>query len=589
MPVFRVFIFFLLAFVAVIHPARLQAAPALYTVAIPPLPDDLSVLLSSVSDCVGLQQNPPDTVGLLKRRMHNDVESFDQALKSRGYFKHEIEAELDETATPLAISFKITPGPRFVFAAPELILRPDNPATLALLRETLDTLKAGDGYSSSLVLDTETALLERLKENGHPSPMIAKREVVADHAENTVAVRFAVQSGPVAVFGPTEIIGLDEVLESYVMDERAWEQGAPFDRRLVEKTRENLIHTGLFRSVRIDAINEPGTATVTMRLTLLEALHRNVRAGLWFFSDLGLGVSAGWTRRNIFGEGQELRFDTHLSENLQNLNSALIFPNFGQRGHQLDLSAKYEDEVTDVYDASNLSLSGILRRPLSVLNVGYGLAYRLGRVDEDEVRHFNLFSVPLIAEFSTADHPLDPTSGLTLSGRMEPFSDIEDHKSSFVLWNISGRHYLPLRKNKSLVLATRGRYSLLAGTGRESIPEDMLLYAGGGGSVRGYAYQYAGQLDEDDDPMGGLSAVDFSAELRFRINKEFGFVLFGDGGAAFLNRDPSAKEDYFWGVGSGVRYYTPIGPVRMDVAVPLDRRDGVDSAFQLYVSLGQAF
>jgi Outer membrane protein len=68
--------------------------------------------------------------------------------------------------------------------------------------------------------------------------MIAKREIVADHAENTVAVRFAVQSGPVAVFGPTEIIGLDEVLESYVMDERAWEQGAPFDRRLVEKTRE---------------------------------------------------------------------------------------------------------------------------------------------------------------------------------------------------------------------------------------------------------------------------------------------------------------------------------------------------------------
>ena len=134
MPVFRDFIFFLLAFVAVIHPARLQAAPALYTVAIPPLPDDLTVLLSSVSDCVGLQQNPPDTVGLLKRRMHNDVESFDQALKSRGYFKHEIEAELDETATPLAISFKITPGPRFVFAAPELVLTPDNPATLALLR-----------------------------------------------------------------------------------------------------------------------------------------------------------------------------------------------------------------------------------------------------------------------------------------------------------------------------------------------------------------------------------------------------------------------------------------------------------------------
>ena len=136
---------------------------------------------------------------------------------------------------------------------------------------------------------------------------------------------------------------------------------------------------------------------------------------------------------------------------------------------------------------------------------------------------------------------------------------------------------------------TRGRYSLLAGTSRDSIPEDMLLYAGGGGSIRGYAYQYAGELDEDDDPAGGVSAVDFSTELRFRINREYGFVLFGDGGGAFSSRNPSEKEEYFWGAGAGLRYFTPIGPIRLDVAVPLDRRSGVDDPFQLYLSLGQAF
>ena len=197
--------------------------------------------------------------------------------------------------------------------------------------------------------------------------------------------------------------------------------------------------------------------------------------------------------------------------------------------------------------------------------------------------------MPLIAEYSSADNPLDPTSGLTLAGRMEPFTSLEDSSSSFVLWSISGQHYLPLLTDRTLILATRGRYALLAGTGRESIPEDMLLYAGGGGSVRGYAYQYAGPLDDDDKPLGGVSAVDFSAELRWRFKKDYGLVLFGDGGGAFSGRDPSAKEDYFWGVGTGFRYYTPIGPIRVDVAVPLERRDGVDDLFQLYVSLGQAF
>jgi translocation and assembly module TamA len=172
---------------------------------------------------------------------------------------------------------------------------------------------------------------------------------------------------------------------------------------------------------------------------------------------------------------------------------------------------------------------------------------------------------------------------------MEPFTDVGQRETSFVLWDLSGRHYLPLNKSRSVILATRGRYSLLAGTGRESIPEDMLLYAGGGGSVRGYAYQFAGELDEDDDPLGGVSAVDFSTELRLRINREYGAVLFADGGGAFSDRNPSDKEKYFWGAGAGLRYFTPIGPIRMDVAVPLDQRNDVDDPFQLYLSLGQAF
>jgi translocation and assembly module TamA len=371
--------------------------------------------------------------------------------------------------------------------------------------------------------------------------------------------------------------------------ELAWKQGEPYDRRRVDTTREQLIRTGLFRSVRIDADHADGSDTVHMRLTLLEAPHRSVRAGLWFFSDLGLGVNAGWTHRNIFGAAQELRLDTELSENQQRANAELILPRMWHPRQTLGLSARYEHELTDSYEATNLSLSAIARRPVSELQLGYGLAYRLTEVDKDDSRQFNLFSVPLLAEYSNADNPLDPTSGISLTTRMEPFTDIGNRETSFVLWILTGRHYLSLNRDKSIVLATRGRYSLLAGTSRESIPEDMLLYAGGGGSVRGYAHQYAGELDENDDPLGGVSAVDFSAELRFRINREYGFVLFADGGGAFSSRNPSDKEDYFWGAGAGLRYYTPIGPIRLDVAAPLDRRSGVDDLFQVYVSLGQAF
>lgn len=585
----RIPLIFLLALAVFILPAQGHGAAIEYVVEIPALPDGLTPLLSSVSDSVGLKNNPPDSPGLLRRRMAGDIETFVDALKARGYFKAEVAGEVDTTVTPQTVRFMIEPGPRFVFDRPRLILKPDDPMLQDRLRDTLGSLKSGDKYSSSTILDVETALLERLKEQGRPSPATLERKVVADHATERVEVEFTISPGPAATFGATEILGLEDVSEEAVNPELAWKNGTPYDRRQVDKTREQLIRTGLFRSVRIDMDHADGSDTVNMRISLLEAPHRSVRAGLWFFSDLGLGVTAGWTHRNILGAGQELRLDTEVSENLQRANSELILPRMWHPRQNLGLSAQYVHDLTDSYEATNLSLSAIARRPVSDVQVGYGLAYRLSEVDKDDSRRFNLFSVPLLAEYSNADHLLDPSSGIALTSRIEPFTDIGNRETSFVLWSLTGRHYLPLNRDKTMVLATRGRYSLLAGSSRESIPEDMLLYAGGGGSVRGYAHQYAGELDEDDDPLGGVSAVDFSAELRFRINREYGFVLFADGGGAFSGRNPSEREEYFWGVGTGLRYFTPIGPIRLDVAVPLDRRSGVDDLFQVYVSLGQAF
>lgn len=565
-----------------------SCAPVEYAVEIPNLPDGLTPLLSSVSDCVNLQKNPPDTRGLLRKRMANDIDSFVSALQARGYFKAQVTGELDTDVTPPTVRFLIEPGTRFVFEKPRLILLPDDSAR-EYLRDALHRIRAGEKYSSGTILDVETALLERLKEHGYPSPVARDKKIIADHATDRVSVSFTIDTGPVATFGTTQIQGLVDVAEKVVTSELAWEEGRPFDRRKVDRTREQLIRTGLFRSVRIEAEHPEGSSTVNMNLTLLEAPHRSVRAGLWYYSDLGLGTDLGWAHRNIFGAGQELRIDAELAETLQRAKTDLILPRMWHPKQNLGLSAQYEHELTDSYDSTNLSLSALMRRPFSELQVGYGLAYRLTEVENDELRRFNLISVPLIAEFSNADNLLDPTSGVSLAARMEPFTDIGQRETSFVLWNLSGRHYLPLTKNKSIVLATRGSYSLLAGTNRDSIPEDMLLYAGGGGSIRGYAYQYAGELDEDDDPLGGVSAVDFSAELRFRINREYGVALFGDGGGAFSGRNPADRENYFWGVGAGLRYFTPIGPIRADVAVPLERREDVDSLFQIYISLGQAF
>jgi translocation and assembly module TamA len=128
----------------------------------------------------------------------------------------------------------------------------------------------------------------------------------------------------------------------------------------------------------------------------------------------------------------------------------------------------------------------------------------------------------------------------------------------------------------------------MGGAERDEIPADERFYAGGGESIRGFPFQSVGPL-VDEDPIGGRSLLEFSLELRFKVTDKLGLVGFLDGGSAFESTFPDLDETLRWGTGLGVRYFTPIGPLRLDVAVPLNKRDEIDDDFQIYLSLGQAF
>ena len=146
-----------------------------------------------------------------------------------------------------------------------------------------------------------------------------------------------------------------------------------------------------------------------------------------------------------------------------------------------------------------------------------------------------------------------------------------------------------LTDSAKYILALRGNLGSIAGTSRNDIPADERFYAGGGGSIRGYGYQLAGPLDDENDPIGGRSLIELNGELRYRMSDTIGLVYFIDGGTVADNALPSLEEDVFIGTGIGVRYITPIGPLRADIGIPLDRRSDVDDMFQIYVSIGQAY
>ena len=133
------------------------------------------------------------------------------------------------------------------------------------------------------------------------------------------------------------------------------------------------------------------------------------------------------------------------------------------------------------------------------------------------------------------------------------------------------------------------RLGTIFGEATDQVPANKRLYSGGPGSVRGYALNDIGPLDATNDPIGGRSSTEFGAELRWRAFGPFGFVAFAEAGAVYGSSIPKWGRDLQWGAGVGVRYLTKIGPLRLDVAVPLNRRNAVDDSFQILVSLGQAF
>ena len=197
--------------------------------------------------------------------------------------------------------------------------------------------------------------------------------------------------------------------------------------------------------------------------------------------------------------------------------------------------------------------------------------------------------MPVSFIWDNTDKVLDATRGFRVQIDGAPTTDTLNNNVNFTRLYGLYSHYFKVVNSPRTVLAGRLGLGSMIGTSVDNIPPDIRFYAGGGSSVRGIGFQLASPLDEEDDPIGGRSLFELSLEARLRVSKSIGVVAFLDGGIAFSSQYPDFDENPRLGSGLGLRYHTPIGPLRFDVGVPLNRRSGIDDKYQIYVSLGQAF
>lgn len=554
----------------------------------------LAETITESSTLAAQAATPPLTRAGLRRRVDRDIERMLEAARSRGYYDATADAVIEPPPADAAATVVVTvaPGPVYVVGTVEVRAADgDSQAVgLTLPRDGLP-IQVGAPALSEPVIEAETMLVRLVQERGYPLAEAGKRRVVVDRAAKTMAVTYTIASGPRARFGPVRVVGAETIDPTYILRRLPWRHGQDADVRLLERGRRALTATGLFDSVAVtfdDTVDADGL--VPIQVTVDERARRSIGAGVSASTSEGLGSTAFWTHRNLFGGAERFDFRAELAEVETGITGELRFPDVIRNDQDLVLHSGYVEKNTDSFDSETYSVGSYFdRRLTNILSVDYGVALERSEVDEDGVSsQFTLVGLPLGATRDTADDLLNPTKGGRTRLRFTPYLETLGSTLAMYLLSVQHAQYVALDSEGDLVFAGRARWGAILGSSTTNLPADKRFYAGGSGSVRGYAFQQVGPLDATNEPLGGRSVLEFSAELRWRVWGDLGIVPFIDAGQVFDTETPSLDDELLWGAGLGVRYFTPIGPVRADIGFPLNARDSDDN-FQLYFSLGQAF
>jgi len=539
-----------------------------------------------------LSDRPLVGVGALRMRLEADLDLAESLLRSAGYYGYRIDHRLDAEARPAVVEIEIAPGPAYALSAYDIVYLdgppeggpPPSPSDIGIVLNA--PARASD------IVGAQGALLRALGERGYPYAAAEDRRVVVDHDARAVRVSLNLRKGPVVTIGAVSVSGQERVDADYIRRLTNLKEGDLFSFSAIDGARRRLFSSGLFDSVSIDwPQNEEAQDHVPVAISVRERDRRSIGGGLSYSSADGAGIEAGWTHRNLFGAGERLELGARFSEREQLLFADLLNPNVGQLDQNVTARAEYKQSDQDAFDQTSVTGTLGLQRRLSERWRGsLSLSAEATEIEEenDPAEQFLILSLPGQLSYDNSDDYFDPSHGYRLTFDAVPSQVFGDSQAQFILGSVGGSVYRQVLSQKRLVLAGRARIASLAGASLEEIPASRRLYAGGGGSVRGYQHQKVGPLDADRDPTGGRSLVEVGLEARFRLFDDYGIVPFIDGGSVSETALPTGG-DMQWAAGLGFRYYTTVGPLRIDVAVPLNRRHGIDDAYAFYVSLGQSF
>jgi len=538
---------------------------------------------------------------MVAARAKEDERLAVRLMQSLGYYDATAVSTIEQApGNNTGLNALITAVPGEVYRLATIKVKSDPVVPADLIDREL-ALKVGDPIEADRIQGAEANVLLRLGQQGYPFVQVGQRDILLDETNFTGDYTLPIDLGPRAVFGGFTTDGRLAFDVKHVGVFARFKRGQLYDTRKVDDMRQALVATGLFSTVSVEPVKtgQPapdGTEYVDLRVRQRAGPARTLAGTAGYSTGQGFSLEGSWTHRNLFKPEGALILSGITGTQEQGLSATFRRSNAGRRDRTVSLTASANHNDYDAYEAYTGTISGRISydsTPIWQKRWTWYYGFELTGTNEDRWNFdtntrdrgtYFIAAAPGFLGYDTSDNLLNPTRGFRVKANLSPETSVKGAVHPYARAMVEGTAYYPV--TDAIVLAGRVRVGSIVGTGRDELPPSRRYYGGGGGSVRGFGFQELGPRSPDDKAVGGRSLNEFAIEARYRFGN-YGIVPFIDAGQVYESSMPQFSNIRF-GAGIGGRMYTNFGPVRVDVATPINRQPG-ESKVAVYISIGQAF
>jgi translocation and assembly module TamA len=520
---------------------------------------------------------------LLARFQEEAPQKVREALEPFGYYHPQLTLTTEHQADQLRLLVRVDPGPPLRVASVQVDVHGPGSED----RKFKDSLpvfpmKTGEVLRQDRYEEWKTAARDMAREFGYLDAEFSVHLLHLSLAENEGKIELALETGPRYTFGEVTFIPPLTFPEAFLRRYLAFRPGKAYSPQRLARTQLNFTNSDRFAEVSIESDKEAAVDyRVPIRIRLTPSKPKRLRFGVGYETDKGAGILARYQDLNFNRWGHEFHTELRLSERVQGFAAEYLLPGLRDLDSKQALKMGYKREITDTYDSRSWSSeyetvhsfgrgrqgSGYLR----FLQEDFSIAGQDGLA--------NLLIPGMRFWQRRYDDPLRPIRGYRYYLEARGSTGLLGADGSFLQLLPQGETMIPLGNGFSLLL--HGQMGVtLQNEPLNSLPPSLRFFAGGDNSVRGYSYQSLGPKNSSGRVVGGKNLLVGTLEIEKAFSSLWGLAVFYDAGNAF---DDFSQYELKQGAGIGLRLYTPLGPIRLDLARQIGE---TDNQFRVHFSVG---